>query len=292
MNILITGSNGFIGSSVVDRLKKNNNIIGCGTQSLPKSNVNDYVKWNLGHEDIPQTLLDKGIEAIIHIAANKSTDDAELELSYANVVGTHRILNLCKKKCKRIILISSIPIVQLSEHRPIREDALYAPPTMYHATKAAQELMFQQLRKYAIRSTILRIPSPIAPIMRERTIFSIFGDQALMNMPIIIHGRGTRRQNYIDTRDIAIVCEKILASDQAEGIYNIGSCKTISNVELAKKWIRITGSKSAIKYSGIPDLADGQDWMIDISRIKNELGYNQEYSIEQTMKEYMEVKNV
>lgn len=100
---------------------------------------------------------------------------------------------------------------------------VYDPHTMYHATKAAQELMFRQLYKDGIRTVILRIPSPISPCMSNRTIFTIFADKVMKDEPIVINGKGTRRQNYIDTRDIAQACEKILLSSCANGIYHIGA---------------------------------------------------------------------
>lgn len=291
MNIFVTGSNGFIGKTVVDKLKKTNYIIGCGTREQPNSDVDYYIKWNIGFEDVPKELIDKKIEAIIHIAANKSTDDFDLELSCTNIIGSHRIINLCKEKgCKKVVLLSGLPIIRNFANEIILEDNPYDPPTMYHATKAAQELMFNQLKKQGVRLVTLRIPSPIAPTMKDRTIFTIFGERALNNEPITINGKGTRRQNYIDTRDIASVCEKLLLSEKAEGVYNIGAEKTVSNIELAQKWIDITNSNSEIVFSGNSDPADNQDWMADISRLQRDIGYKQEYAIERTMAEYMKEK--
>lgn len=52
---------------------------------------------------------------------------------------------------------------------------------------------------------------------------------------IVINVKGTRRQNYIDVRDIAQAIEKLLITPNAVGVYNIGSDVTIFNIELAKK---------------------------------------------------------
>lgn len=288
MNVFITGSNGFIGRAVVDVLKHNHHLIGCGTKSQAQSDVDCYVQWDIGHENTPDELSEMNIDAIIHIASNKSTDDSDLELSYANLVGSHKIINLCKERgCKKAILFSSLPIIHRPMGRPIREDEPYDPPSVYHATKVAQELMFNLLSNQGVQTIILRIPSPIAPKMNERTIFTIFGDAALNNAPIYVNGKGTRRQNYIDIRDIAQACDKLLASSTAEGIYNIGSEKTVSNMELAEKWIQIADSKSVVRFSGKSDLSDDQDWTMDLSRLKKDICYKQEYTIERTMAEYI-----
>lgn len=290
MNVLVTGSNGFVGSWIVKELKKNHTIIGIGTKEESTSDVDWYFRWNIGHEDIPASLLSLKIDAVVHAASNLSLKDDDLELSFANLVGTHRVINLCRvQKCKVAILFSSIPIIGNPGNVRIIETNFVNPPTMYHATKAAQEFMFQQLEKDGIRVATLRIPSPVAPIMKGRTIFTIFTERAINNENIVINGRGTRRQNYIDARDIAQAVERIFCSANAKGVYNIASEVTVSNLELAKKCIEIAGSKSKIVYSGKSDPSDNQIWDIEISRLKEDTGFKQEYKIEQTIYEYIEI---
>lgn len=289
MNILVTGSNGFIGSWIVKELRMAHTVIGCGRKEEPSSEVDDYVKWNIGYENVPAKLLAMEIGAVVHIAASKSTDDDDLELSFINLVGTHQIINFCKaKKCNTAILISSIPIVGKPDKDMIREENPFHPPTMYHATKAAQELMFSQLSKSGIRDISLRIPSPIAPVMQGKTIFTIFADRAFRNEDIVVNGRGSRKQNYIDVRDIAWTIKKMLISPEVQGVYNIGSQNPISNTELAQMCIKIAGSKSKILYSGENDPADGQVWKIDVSKLQRDTGFKQRFSIEQTIREYIE----
>lgn len=288
MNVLVTGSNGFIGSWIVKELSSRYNIIGCGTREEALSEVDSYIRWDIGHEDVPAVLMDSNIDAVVHAASCKSIRDDEIELSFANLVGTHRIINLCKsKQCKTAILISGIPIIGIPGDKGVCETDMFHPPTMYHATKAAQELMFLQLEKVGVRVVMLRVPSPIAPIMKERTIFTIFAERAIRNEDIVINGKGTRRQNYIDVRDIADVVEKILSAQKVQGIYNIGSKDTVSNIELAEKCIEIAGSRSGIVYSKKSDPADDQVWSIDTSKLQREIGFEQRFSTEQTLFEYI-----
>ncbi len=132
----------------------------------PENYVDSYFRWNIGHGNPPNEIREEKIEAVIHAASNKSIDDDELELSYTNLVGTQRIISLCREhRCKTAILISGIPVLGVKRQGFLKEDDSYDPHTMYHATKAAQELMFRQLYKDGIRTVILRIPSPISPCM-------------------------------------------------------------------------------------------------------------------------------
>ena len=52
--------------------------------------------------------------------------------------------------------------------------------------------------------------------------------------------------------------------------------------------IKIADSKSKMVYSGIPDDADNQVWEIDSSRIRNEIGFEQEYTIAQTIRDFIQ----
>lgn len=290
MNVLVTGSNGLVGSWIVKELKKNHTVIGSGTKEKSTSDVDWYIRWDIGHEDIPASLLRLKIDAVVHAASNKSVNDDDLELSFANLVGTHRVINLCRiQKCKVAILFSGISFIENPHNGKICETGIVNPRTMYLATKAAQELMFQQLERDGIRVVTLRIPSPVAPIMKGRTIFTIFTERAINDEDIVINGRGTRRQNYIDVRDIAQAVERIFCSANAKGVYNMASEVTVSNLELAKKCIEIAGSKSKIIYSGKSDPTDNQIWDIEISKLKEDTGFKQEYKIEQTICEYIEI---
>lgn len=289
MKVFITGSNGFVGSAIAERLNDVHHIIGCGTKEISETIIDKYYRWDMGRDEIPEETLSESVDAVIHVAANKDTDDTNLELSYSNIVGTHRLVNYCiGQKVKTFILISGIPLLECSINGKYEYNSRYAPPTMYHATKAAQELMCEQMCKYGIRVVILRIPSPIAYNMRQKTIFTILGDRAIAGEDLILNGKGTRRQNYIDVRDVAQACERSLNNPIIKGTYNVGSDEPISNMDLARNWIEVADSDSEIILSGRDDPADDQIWIIDVERFKLASGFRQEFNIKDTMREYVE----
>lgn len=169
----------------------------------------------------------------------------------------------------------------ISEHHPLN------PLTMYHATKLSAEYLLYQLAKYGTEVIILRIPSPIAPDMPEKTILPIFASRAFHGEIIEIYGKGSRRQNYLDVRDLAGVIEKNLAGCNITGVYNIASERTVSNKELAQLCINIAGSSSEIRIIDRPDPLDGQVWDITCLKAKEQLGYYQRYPIEESIKDIM-----
>lgn len=284
MNVLITGCNGFIGGWIVKTLGQGSCIIGCGVEEHPQYSVDKYIKWNIGEEEIPIDFNDLKIDAIVHAAAVIDNNDANMNLIKVNCLGTHRIYQLARhKNVKVVVLIGSIPVIGSPTCISITENTRVNPLTMYHSTKVMQEMILRQLNKLQIRFCSLRIPSPIGPGQKTNTILPIFLRNALSNTDLTLYGKGTRKQNYIDVRDIAFCISLLIKTDSANGIYNLGSDYTISNYELAEKCISLCNSKSKIIFNGLSDLCDDENWIIDSSKIKAEIGYAQKYSIEQSI---------
>lgn len=285
MNVFITGVNGFIGRYLAKEFHKNGDtVIGCGKQvDNVSEDVDQYFQWDIGHSEIPYELMSVEIDHIIHAAASLDKDDDNIELIYTNCVGTHRIYHLAKEKhVNSVVLLSSIPISGLHCQNTIDEWTSLNPQTMYHATKASQELILKQLNKCGVRYCALRIPSPIGPQQPARTIVPVFVNNAINNIDITISGRGTRRQNYVDVRDIARCIRFLCLHEQAEGVLCLASNETISNYDLAEMCVNLANSKSIIKFSGSEDPCDDDDWKIDSSRLKK-LGFSLNYTIEDTL---------
>lgn len=286
MNILITGSNGFIGSILVKYLKKEHKVIGVGRKSKPNSDVDRYIQWDISKSDCQDNDVKDEIDVIIHAAACISIEDSAIQLSAINCVGTQRIFALAiKKRVKKLIYISSAPIIGKPLQHPINENHPNRPFTIYHATKLAGEIILNQLERYGIENINLRIPSPIYTNMPIKTIVPLFVSKAIKNETITVNGRGTRRQNYLDVRDLANVIEKCLVKNNIQGTYIVASDKTISNIELAKLCVKITNSQSKIVFSGKEDTSDGQVWDYDNSSAKKHLEFVQTYPIEKTIED-------
>lgn len=293
MNVFVTGVNGFIGRYIARVFQENGDtVIGCGLENDSNNPyLNGYFKWNIAYEDIPDEILNVKVDYIVHAASLIDSNDDNIELIYSNCVGTYRVYRLAKTiHVNSLVALSSVPISGLHCNKMISEETSSNPQTMYHATKAAQEFILNQLSKEGIRFCSLRIPSPIGPGQPEKTIVPVFVRKAMNNENIVLSGKGTRKQNYVDVRDIARCIYFLCNNASAHGTYVIGVDKTISNYELAELCIELTNSASDIKFNGNIDLCDNDDWKINRKKL-NDCGFELKYNIRDTIKDMIDYNN-
>ena len=95
-------------------------------------------------------------------------------------------------------------------------------------------------------------------------------------------GSGTRRQNYVDVRDVAVAVEKCLLR-RTTGIFNIAGNRSISNKDLAETCVSNLRSSSSITFTGQPDREEGIAWEVSIEKAKRCLDYSPRYGIEESI---------
>lgn len=296
MNILVTGSNGFIGSNVCQWLKeKSCYVIGVGRRKQSVAVCDEYVCCDLFTEKVTHLLdevtVDK-IDAIVHLAADMRHEPYTVDVVGNNCVGTQRLIELChEKKIPVFVQLSSLPVVgYMPIEHPITEAHPIHPPTVYHVTKHAQELLANYASyTFGLRTVSFRICSPVGRGVNPKTIFPVFVKNAVQNKDIVVWGKGTRMQTYVHVNDIAQAICKAILSPQANGVYNLASENLISNCDLAEKCIQLTNSSSRIVFNGIPDPMDQVVWDISIDRIKEDMGYIPQVSIDTAILEYAEI---
>ena len=162
MKILLTGSAGFIGSSLLKFLsKKNFKIYAIYNKSKPikYSNVN-YIKSDLKKlKQIP-----KNIDCVIHAAVKNPENTYKKILFNENINSSKNIFKLALKfNTKKIIYFSSIAVYEKVKKYKIRENDLKVTPrTIYAKSKYVGEKLLQNISKNSDISTVLiRLPTVI-----------------------------------------------------------------------------------------------------------------------------------
>lgn len=282
MRVLVTGSTGFVGGAIACHLARSGHeVVGLSrgiSDSLPEdvrqvqADIADLSFVERAARDVPRC------DAIVHAAASRNTSLDATEVSLTNCLGTQQVLTLARKwSVERFVYISGVTVIGLPIQHPITEEHPAAPLTAYLASKLYGEHLTQIAHRAGLPRTVLRVTAPIGPGMPRNRILTIFISRALANEPIQLNGKGTRRQNYVDVRDVAAAVEQCLQR-RADGLFNIGGPETISNRELAGLCIEVLGSSSPITFSGKPDPENDVVWDVSTEKAQRAIGYKPKYS--------------
>ena len=296
MKAVVTGGAGFIGSHLVDLLLKENIDV------TVLDNFSTGRPENLDHvmEQIELVECDLGVQGdwiqkfnnaewVFHLAALADiVPSIQQPEAYfrANVDGTFNVLQAAKTtEAKRFIYIASSSCYGIPDNYPTPEDSEIRPQYPYALPKRmGEELVMHWAQVYGFPTLSLRFFNVYGP--RSRTsgtygaVFGVFLGQKLAGKPFTVVGDGEQTRDFTFVTDIAQAIVTAAKSDRTGQIYNVGSGAKVSVNNLVKL---LGGDKVNIpKRPGEPDST-----FADISKIRSELGWEPQVSIEEGVAEIL-----
>jgi UDP-glucose 4-epimerase len=310
MKYLITGGAGFIGSHLTESLVNRGDQVvifdnfftsSMSNLNLVKEKVN-VVEGNI----LDQTLVAKLVsesDYIVHLAAALGVFNIvnkPLESLKTNLKGSEIVLEAADKYKKPVLIASTSEVYGKNDKVPLNEedDRIIGHPLKsrwsYSEAKAVDESLayFYYLEnKLPIR--IVRFFNTVGPrqVGNYGMVVPRFVSAALKNQPLQVYGNGDQIRCFCHVNDAVRALLLVMDSDQAVGnVFNVGNNQQISILELAKKIIDITGSRSEIvriPYSeAYPEgFEDMQRRVPDISKIKSVLGWIPQIGLDQIIKD-------
>ncbi len=311
-NVLITGGAGFIGSHLCDALIKNSNVI-CVDDFTSSSErnidhllqhpnfefINHDVNEVLDLEKIPELKKFKisvqGIQEIYHLAcptSPKNFEKMKIKTLKTNIISTINMLELAVKYKAKFLFTSSAVV-----YGPRRKEDPYfkesdvgsvnfiSPRACYDEGKRFAETAVITYREvYNLEAKILRIFRTYGPRMPlfEGHMIPDFVLQALNNKPLIIYGDESFDSSFCYISDIIDGMIKMMESNEV-GPFNLGHPEKYKMIDLAKKIIELTGSKSEIIFRP-PLLFMTPLGLPDISLAKEKLNWYPVVSLEEGLK--------
>jgi nucleoside-diphosphate-sugar epimerase len=282
VRVFVTGVTGQVGRAISPHLADQGwHVTGVSRHFRPVPGLSQHVEASLGTENAVD-LISRAVqpcEAIVHAAASVSHDNYDRSISLTNCLGTQQIMKLAKLwGTSQLVYISSIQVIGPPLQHPITEGHPTLPSTAYHASKLYGEHLMGLAEGNGCRAASLRLTSPSGPGTPENRILSVFVSRAIAGTPLQVLGQGTRKQNYVDVRDVAVAVETCLTK-QASGIYNIAAAESISNYELAQTCIDELHSSSSVDFVGRPDPEEGTVWDVSVSKACRDLGYRPRFTL-------------
>jgi UDP-glucose 4-epimerase len=286
VRVLVTGASGQVGGEIARRLvESGHDVVGLGRKpaedgSLPEERLLIDIGESGADEAIERGL--GSADAVVHAAASLRMEELDPEVLRVNCVGTREVFSAARRcGASQFVFISSIAVIGEPGTIPIREDHPVEPRTTYHATKLFGEQLTRVESMAGLTGASLRISSPVGPSMNPSRILPVYVRRAAAGEELVVMGAGTRKQNYVDVRDVAGAVERAL-TERAEGIFNVAGGESVTNADLAARCVRLLGSGSPITRRG-DDPLDGEEWVVSTERARRELGWEPEHSIDDSI---------
>ncbi len=309
MKVLITGSAGFIGSHACEHfIDKGYQVSGLDNfdnfypRSIKENNLKLIRKSDrfVFHEgDIRDKSLvnkifdDNRFDFVIHLAARAgvrpSIDKVE-EYYDVNVNGTLNILEAMRThNVKKLLFASSSSVYGNNTRLPFSEsDPVDNPISPYASTKKSGELLCHVYSHlYGFDITCLRFFTVYGP--RQRPDLAIYKFTRLIDegRPVDIYGDGSSSRDYTYIDDILDGIDR--AADNLKGyhIYNLGESDSTELISLVRLIEEALGKKAVLNYLPM-QAGDVKTTFADISKAKNELGYDPGFDFRKGMGKFIE----
>ncbi|MCT7468652.1 NAD-dependent epimerase/dehydratase family protein [Aliarcobacter cryaerophilus] len=276
-NILITGSNGFIGSTLKNILKYN---------IIEVSRDNGYDILNLSS----LLEIDLDIDTVIHLAAKTFVPDSfenPYDFYKFNIDSTINIAEFCKiKKVKKLIYFNTY-MYGSPNYLPIDENHQLKFQSPYHRSKyISEEILLNYFKQIETKVVSLRL-------------FNVYGRNQSNNflIPTIINKLSkdilelndlSPKRDYIYIKDICSLVNKIIRLPEYQLItdfYNVGYGKSYSVKEIVEYIIKIKRKKIKVIDKNIQRENEVMDCFANINKVKSTFNWNPRYSLQKGLED-------
>jgi dTDP-glucose 4,6-dehydratase len=303
MKVLVTGSNGTVGSGLVDELKsRDHEVVSCDVShrhdevgfSLRTDQPHPtYARCDVGEfRQIERVIEQLGpFDYIYHAAAEFGRwngEDFYESLWRTNAVGTKNIIRLQERHGFRLIHFSSSEVYgdwdgvmaeDVMEHHEIKQMNDYA------MTKWVNEMQIRNSRtQYDTESVVVRLFNTYGPgefYSPYRSVNCRFLFCALHNLPWTVFRGHSRTSTYLaDTvRTLANIADNFVPGET----YNIGGNQEHTIEQLSDVILRITGASPSLVTYADSEVLTTKAKTVDTSKSHRDLDHTNSYSLEDGM---------
>jgi len=288
MRVLVTGGAGFIGSHLCEYfLEKGWDVVAMddfvtGSRSN-LAGLASRVGFALVEHDVTEYIrIDGPLDWVLHFASPASpVDYLELPIQTLKVgaLGTHNALGVAKAKGARFLLASTSEVYGDPLVHPQTEDYWghvnpVGPRGVYdEAKRFGEAITMAYHRSHRIDTRIVRIFNTFGPRMRlnDGRAIPAFMGQALRGAPVTVFGDGGQTRSFQYITDLIDGLWRLMQAPVNNPV-NIGNPQEMTLLELAKRIIRLTGSRSEIVFRPLP-VDDPKVRQPDITQARSRLGW-------------------
>ena len=252
MNIIVTGSSGFIGFHLANFLSKTNKVLGIDNHNnyyskyikkkrllILKKNKNFFFKnINLkSYNKLNQIFKKFNPDIIFHLAGQPGVLYSLKNPKTYKINNTLVTRNLCKiskqYKLKKFIFASSSSVYGDQKKFPIKENFKVNPKNPYAKTKLESEkIVIKKFKKSGTKYTIFRFFTVFGPFGRPDMFIHKFLNSIKKNQKIKLYNNGFNLRDFTYIDDVVEILSKNILNTPKSKILNICRSKPIITTDL------------------------------------------------------------
>jgi len=293
--IIVTGSCGFIGMHLCEKLLKS------GFQILGLDNLNNYYSTALkkmrlsilekysnfkfekidisNKKEINTTFSNFNPELVVNLAAQAgvrySIENPNAYIT-SNIEGFINILECCRHfEVEGLIYASSSSVYGANDVIPFSvSDRVDKPISIYAATKRSNELMAHSYSHlYNLNTTGLRFFTVYGPWGRPDMAMYLFAEKILKGKPIEVYNHGEMQRDFTYIDDIVSGVFSAINNNYQCEIFNLGNSHTENLMDMISLLEKEVGKKAIINFKEM-QLGDVKKTYADIAKSKKLLNYS------------------
>lgn len=303
MKILITGVQGFVGSSLGDRaIREGCEVLGIDRKSSPLPDWKGrYASLDVGEDHLVDLLNDFQPDVIVHAAGTASVKNSYEQptgdFKAAAMTWLNLLENVRRSAISSLVLFpSSAAVYGNPENFPVLEEEHRRPISPYGYHKFCCEILAEEYAKcFGLRIGIARLFSLFGPRQRRLLIWEI-AQQALGDQKEIrLQGTGEEMRDYLFIEDCAealLKLARILRKRPSGGFLETvnlarGESILLSNLtELIRD--RLSPQKT-ILYRGLANTGDPLRWIASNEKLKKLVGKWEPRSLDSSLAECFKI---
>lgn len=292
--VLVTGASGFVGSHLVSELilKKSKVVTLSKNGSKPSTKTIVEIGSVENFERIRDIIKKHKINTIFHLAAQPIVEIGQtnpIKTFEVNIGGTWTILESARENnVEKVIIASTAHVYGDNPKVPLKEEYFPQPSRPYETSKACADLLAQSFADtYNLPVEIPRFVNIYGP--------GDFNFSRLIPKVIraILKGEDPRLWDIGSIRDFLFIddaikayltlAEKDLPNKQRVRVFNFGTGKPISIIDLVQKLIDISKNSSVkLKIDTTPQdrLNEIKKQYVSVAKAKKELGWSPQTSLD------------
>lgn len=319
INILLTGTAGFIGSNFVpyflDKYPEYNlinidlltyagdlaNLKGCEKNPRYK-----FIKGNICNRELVEFIFNEyDINGVIHFAAESHVDNSIKNPGVfieTNVNGTFTLVDVAQKywmdspftykeqykECRFHHISTDEVYGTLNETDLFTEETPYAPNSPYSASKASSDMIVRSYQEtFGLNTVITNCSNNYGPKQHDEKLIPTIIRKALAGENIPIYGDGKNIRDWLYVLDHCKGIDLVYHTGKAANVYNIGGRNERTNLQIVATICDILDAKVPTNtsykelISFVKDRA-GHDrrYAIDASKLENKLGWKADEDFE------------